>query len=60
MEVYSLLWYLHDFTVTIPRFYKDVYISSFFSQTAGLWKSFSVECLPLAYNLNDFKSRINR
>ena len=27
---------LHDFSITIPRFYKDVYINSFFSSTARL------------------------
>ena len=30
---------LHDFTVTIPRCYKDVYVNSFFPRTAGLWNS---------------------
>ena len=27
---------LHDFSVTIPRFYKDVYVNSFFPRTARL------------------------
>ena len=27
---------LHDFHVTIPRFYKDVYVNSFFPRTAEL------------------------
>ena len=43
---------LHDFSVTIPRCYKDDYVSSFFPQT--------VECFPLTYYLSSFKSRINR
>ena len=30
---------LHDFTVTIPRCYKDVYVNSFFPSTARLWNS---------------------
>ena len=30
---------LHDFSVTIPRCYKDVYINSFFPRTAKLWNS---------------------
>ena len=28
---------LHDFSVTIPRYYKDVYVNSFFPCTARLW-----------------------
>ena len=28
---------LHDFSVTIPRCYKDVYVNSFFPRTAKLW-----------------------
>ena len=30
---------LHDFSVTIPRCYKDVYVNSFFPCTARLWNS---------------------
>ena len=33
---------LHDFSVTIPRCYKDVYVNSFFPHTAGLWNSLSI------------------
>ena len=51
---------LHDFSVTIPRCYKDVYVKSFFPRTAKLWNSLPKECLPLTYNLSGFKSRINR
>ena len=51
---------LHDFFFTVPRCYKDVYFNSFFPRTARLWNSLSVECFPLTYDLNDFKSRINR
>ena len=51
---------LHDFSVNITRFYKDVYVSSFFRRTARLWNSVSIECFPLTYNLSGFKSRINR
>ena len=50
----------HDFSVTIPRCYKDFYVNSFFPCTARLWNSLSIECFPLTYNLNGFKSRINR
>ena len=34
---------LHDFSVTIPRCYKDVYVNSFFPCRARLWNS-----LPIA------------
>ena len=51
---------LHDFSVTIPRCYQDVYVNSFFPRTARLWNSLSVECFPLIYDLSSFKSRINR
>ena len=49
-----------DFCVTIPKCYKDVYVNGFFPRTARLWNSLPIECFPLTYNLNDFKSRINR
>ena len=51
---------LHDFFITIPRFYKDVYVNSFFPCTAKLWNSVPIECFPLTYDLIGFKSRINR
>ena len=51
---------LHDFSVTIPRCYKGVYVNSFFPRTARLWNSLPVECFPLTYDLSGFKSRINR
>ena len=51
---------LHDFSVTIPRYYKDVYVNSFFPRTARLWNSVPVECFLLTYDLSGFKSRINR
>ena len=38
---------LHDFPVTIPRCYKDVYVNSFFPRTARLWNSLVIECFPL-------------
>ena len=34
---------LHDFSVTIPRCYKDVYVNSFFPLTARLWNSLPIE-----------------
>ena len=51
---------LHDFTSTIPRCYKDVYVTSLFPRTATLWNSLSIECFPLTYDLSGFKARINR
>ena len=51
---------LHDFSVTIPRFYKDVYVKSFFPCTAKLWNSLPIECFSLTYDISGFKSRINR
>ena len=54
---YSDRW--HDFSVTIPRCYKDVYVDSFFPCTARPWNSLSIECFLLIYDLSGFRSRIN-
>ena len=51
---------LHGFSITIPRCYKDIYVNSFFPQTARLWNSLLIEFFPLTYDLNGFKSRTNR
>ena len=51
---------LHDFSVTIPRRYKDVYVNSFFPHTARLRNSLPIKCFLLTYDLSGFKSRINR
>ena len=51
---------LHDFSVTVPRCYKDVYVDSFFPCTVRLWNSLPIECFPLTYDINGLKSRINR
>ena len=51
---------LHDFSVTIARCYKDVYVNSFFPCTVRLCNSLPIECFPLTYYLSGFKSRINR
>ena len=37
---------LHDFSVTIPGCYMDVYVNSFFPRTARLWNSLPMECFP--------------
>ena len=44
-----------DFSVTIPRCYKDVYDNSFFPRIARPWNSLPIECIPLTYDLNGFK-----
>ena len=51
---------LHDFSVTIPRCYKYVYVNSFFPRTVELWNSLPIECFLLTYDLSGFKFRINR
>ena len=38
---------LHDFSATIPRSYKDVYVNSFFPHTVRPWNSLPIECFPL-------------
>ena len=51
---------LHDFSVIIPRCYKDVNVNSFFLRTARLRNSLPIECFPLTNHLSGFKSGINR
>ena len=48
---------LHDFSVTILRCYKDVYVNSFFPSTARLWNS---QPKNAYFWPRGFKSRINR
>ena len=51
---------LHDFCVITSRYYKYVYVNSFVPHIARLWNSLLIECFPLTYDLNGFKSRNNR
>ena len=51
---------LHNFSVTIPRCYRDVYVNNFFPHTAKLRNSLPIEYFPLTYFLTGFKCRINR
>ena len=51
---------LHNFSVTICRCHKDVYLNSFFPNIARLRNSLPIECFPLTYDLSGFKCRINR
>ena len=46
---------LHDFSVTIPRCCKDVYVNSFLPRTTRLRNSLPIECFPLTYDLNDLE-----
>ena len=43
---------LHDFSVIIPRCYKNVYVNSFFPRTGRLWNSLVIECFLLTYDLS--------
>ena len=47
---------LHDFSVTIPRFYQDVYVSNLYPRTTRLLNSLPAECFPLTYDLNGLRS----
>ena len=49
---------LHNFSITIPWCYKDIYDNSFFPCTARLWIYLPKECFPLTYDLNGFRSRV--
>ena len=51
---------LHNFPVTIPRCYKNVYVNSFLPHTARLWNSLPIDCFFFTYDLSGFKSRRNR
>ena len=46
-----------DFSVTICRCYKGVFVNSFFPHTATLRNSLPIECFAFTYGLNGFKSR---
>ena len=46
---------LHDFSVTISRCYRDVYVNIFsftaiLSRTATHWNSLHIDCFPLIYD----------
>ena len=45
---------LHNFSVTIPRYFKDVYVNSFFPRTTRLWNSLAIESFSLIYDLKRF------
>ena len=45
---------LHDFSTTILRCYRDVYVNSFFPRTARSYNFLPIECFALTYDLNGF------
>ena len=51
---------MHDFPVTISRYYKDVFVNSFFPRTVIHRISFPAECFSLTYDLNSFKARADK
>ena len=51
---------LLDFSVTTPRWYKDIYVNNLFPCTAILLNSLPIEYFSLTLNLNGFKSTISR
>ena len=50
---------LNDFSVSIYKYYKDVYVNSFFPDTSRLWNPLPIECFTLTFAHSGFKSRIN-
>ena len=50
---------LHDFLVTIPRCYKDVYVNSFFLRTARLWNFLPID-LQWLFSLVWSKSQLKK
>ena len=46
---------LHNFSVTIPRCYRDVYVNNFFPHKAKLRNSLPLEYFPLSYVFTGFK-----
>ena len=49
----------HDFSVSILRCYKDVYVNSLFPRRARICSSHSVECFPLIYDLISFSHHLS-
>ena len=50
----------HPHTVSIPVSRKSIYSRSFFPRTSKLWNSLPSTCFPVGYDLNSFKSSVNR
>ncbi|XP_065662730.1 uncharacterized protein LOC136085357 [Hydra vulgaris] len=41
----------HSFSVTVPKYSKNAYSSSYFPRTSALWNSLPSSCFPDSYNL---------
>ena len=50
---------LHDFSVTICRYNKDINVNSSFPGTAKLWNSLPIKPFPLSYNGNGFNPHMH-
>ena len=50
----------HRYFLDIPFINRQFHAASFFPRTAQLWNELPFSCFPVSYNLNLFKSRINR
>ena len=50
----------HSMTVQVPTCYKQFYTSSFFPRASILWNSLPSSCFPACYDLQKFKSNVNR
>ena len=50
---------LHEFSVTIQKCSKDVYINSFFPHTPRLVISFPIKCFSLTCDLRCVKFKVN-
>ena len=46
---------LHDYSVIIPRCYKDGFVKNFFPRTTRLWNSLRIECFLSTKDLSGFK-----
>ena len=56
---------LLDFSVTVPRCYKDVYVNVRISMSVNFFAQgdsiifLPTECFPITYDLNGFRPRVN-
>ena len=50
----------HSMTVQVPTSYKHFYTSSFFPRTSRQWNSLPSSCFPACYDLQKFKTNVNR
>ena len=45
---------MYDISFNITRYYKDVYVNSFFPRTYRFWNSLPAEGFPLTHDVNGF------